>query len=393
MAAVSILTSEDSSGANDEDDDNDDTSPSSSSTTTAAVVTDAASATAAGPESWERFYRTHSGKDGAKGHRVQAFKDRHYLRREFAELMPQSVRDDPKAWTPPLDPAALPPPNPNSSEAKVVLELGCGVGNSAFPLMRANVDLFVHACDCSPTAIAALTSNPEYDPRRCDAFVADLSGGEAPLRNKIGDESIDAVTGVFFFSALDEEAFARVARECHRVLRPGGVVLFRDYADDDVKNGGGGGDDDDDDDEAEDEGRGGEIEGRSSGENEEDTGSMPSGGERGNDEVGSSGGTGEAGGAGGAGTGGGGGGGGGAPTTTVSFKPGEKVGRDTYVRGDGTLAVFTDEAAVKTSFERAGLEGECWRVTHEIVNRKLDVKITRSFVQGRFFKKQQQKFM
>jgi hypothetical protein len=30
--------------------------------------------------------------------------------------------------------------------------------------------------------------------------------------------------GVFFFSALDYAAFARVARECARVLRPGGVV-------------------------------------------------------------------------------------------------------------------------------------------------------------------------
>jgi hypothetical protein len=31
-------------------------------------------------------------------------------------------------------------------------------------------------------------------------------------------------------------------------------------------------------------------------------------------------------------------------------------------------------------------EGECWRVAHKIVNRKLGVRITRSFVQGRFLK-------
>lgn len=204
----------------------------------------AAAATAAGPAAWESFYLTHSvnRRDGAKGHRVQAFKDRHYLRREFVELMPPAVRDDPKAWSPPLDPAALPPPDLTSPDAKVVLELGCGVGNSAFPLMRANLDMFVYACDCSPTAITALVSNPEYDLRRCCAFVADLAG-DHPLRQRIADDSVDAVTGVFFFSALDDAAFARVARECVRVLRPGGVVLFRDYAADDVKNktGGGGG--------------------------------------------------------------------------------------------------------------------------------------------------------
>ena len=28
--------------------------------------------------------------------------------------------------------------------------------------------------------------------------------------------------------------------------------------------------------------------------------------------------------------------------------------------------------------------GECWPVTHEVVNRKLDVRVTRSLVQGRF---------
>ena len=55
------------------------------------------------------------------------------------------------------------------------------MGNSAIPLMRANLDMFVHACDCSPTAIAALQVNPEYDVRRCNAFVCDLSSGATPL--------------------------------------------------------------------------------------------------------------------------------------------------------------------------------------------------------------------
>ena len=157
----------------------------------------AAVATASASATWEHFYRTHSGKDGQKGHRVQAYKDRHYLRREFAELMPASVREDPKAWTPPLDPASLPPPDPDAPHAKTILELGCGVGNSAYPLLRANPDMFVHACDCSPTAIDALRANPEHDSRRLNAFVADLADGEGPLVGKIDDASVDAVTGVF----------------------------------------------------------------------------------------------------------------------------------------------------------------------------------------------------
>ena len=71
---------------------------------------------------------------------------------------------------------------------------------------------------------------------------------------------------------------------------------------------------------------------------------------------------------------------------SLSFAPGERVREDVFVRGDGTLAVFADEAAVERAFADAGLIGECWRVTHEVVNRKLDVRVTRSFVQGRFEK-------
>ena len=275
-----------------------------------------------GARSWERFYRTHVGKGADPSAKpIRAFKDRHYLRREFAELMPQSIRDDPKAHTPPLDPSALPPPDVDSPDHKVVLELGCGVGNSAFPMMRANPDMFVHACDCSETAIANLRASPEFDPKRCDAFVADLAADDSPLAEKIGDGTCDAVTGVFFFSALDSRTFGHVAAECWRVLKPGGSVLFRDYGLDDVKNAGG-------------------TKGATRGE-----------------------------------------------IRGAEFEPGRQIEDATYVRPDGTLAVFLDEARVEGVFGKVGLEGECRRVTHEVVNRKLDVRITRSFVQGRFEKK------
>ena len=108
--------------------------------------------------------------------------------------------------------------------------------------MRANLDLFVVAVDCSPTAIMCFTNDEEFDRRRCRAFCADLGNTEGPLtKEKVGaerfvaNESVDAVTGVFFFSALDADAFARVARECARVLKKNGLVLFRDYSKEDVK--------------------------------------------------------------------------------------------------------------------------------------------------------------
>jgi len=56
------------------------------------------------------------------------------------------------------------------------------------------------------------------------------------------------------------------------------------------------------------------------------------------------------------------------------------------VRGDGTLAVFFDEAFVTRVFQDAGFVGSCERVTHEVTNRKLGITFTRHFVQGRFVK-------
>ena len=294
---------------------------------------------------WERFYRTHSGVGSTGGggreiyegpskkkpKAVTAFKDRHYLRKAFPDLMPQRVLENPSAWVDPIDPATTRAPDATSKDHKVVLELGCGVGNSAFPLMRANLDLRVVAVDASPTAIECFTRNPEFDARRCFAFVADLGTCEGPLRkeaigpeNGVDDASIDAVTGVFFFSALDPDAFGRVARECARVLKRGGLVLFRDYSKDDVKANAEG------------------VEGSST------------------------------------------------PHPTprrMSFEPGEKIDDAAFVRGDGTLAVYADERFVTHAFEDAGLVGRCERVSHTVTNRKLGVTLTRHFVQGRFVKR------
>ena len=319
-----------------------------SSSSAAALAADAAARCA---DSWERFYRTHAGKDGrhlaSDGRGIAAFKDRHYLRREFAELMPDRVRLDPTAWPPAIDPRTTRAPNPASPDRKTVLELGCGVGNSAFPLMRANLDMRIVCADCSPTAIHALRANPEFDPRRCEALCVDLGAGERPLEGAVRDASVDAVTGVFFFSALDADAFARVARECARVLKPGGAVLFRDYAADDVKNRRPGTGEEED--PGEENPRPGVVGGAS-----------PSRG--GSPSPGSDGGA-------------------------SSFAPGERLGDgDAHVRADGTLAVFSDEAAVASAFEAAGLRGECRRVTHTVVNRKLGVRLERHFVQGRFEK-------
>ncbi|OUS43593.1 S-adenosyl-L-methionine-dependent methyltransferase [Ostreococcus tauri] len=173
-------------------------------------------------EAWEKFYAAHS-RNGASAD-VRFFKDRHYLRRAFGELVDADARAHPETFRAALDP-------------KTLGDLGCGVGNSVYPLIRANLNMRVTAVDCSPTAVATLEKSPEFDPRRVRALVVDASEVNSMV-GRVNDASMDAVTAVFFLSALTASGMRNVAEEVRRVLRPNGVLLFRDYARGDVKNAG-----------------------------------------------------------------------------------------------------------------------------------------------------------
>jgi 2-polyprenyl-3-methyl-5-hydroxy-6-metoxy-1,4-benzoquinol methylase len=41
-------------------------------------------------------------------------------------------------------------------------QVGCGAGNSAFPLLALNPQLRVYACDFSPRAVELVKAHPEY---------------------------------------------------------------------------------------------------------------------------------------------------------------------------------------------------------------------------------------
>ncbi|XP_062893902.1 tRNA N(3)-methylcytidine methyltransferase METTL2-like [Mobula hypostoma] len=110
-----------------------------------------------------------------------------------------------------------------------ILEVGCGVGNTVFPILQTNNDpgLFVYCCDFSSTAVELVKSNSSYDSSRCFAFVHDLCDTEAsyPMR----DQSLDIIILIFVLSAIHPFKMQAVIKRLSQLLKPGGMILFRDY--------------------------------------------------------------------------------------------------------------------------------------------------------------------
>lgn len=142
-------------------------------------------------ENWNKFYLTH---------KTDFFKDRHWLLTEFEEL--------------------------KNDDGISILELGCGVGNALFPLIDAVPKLTVYACDFSSTAIDLLKSNPKYTPDRMHAFVQDAT---AEWDCTFEPSSLDAILLIFALSAIDPAKHKFVIDQVYRYLKPGGLLLFRDY--------------------------------------------------------------------------------------------------------------------------------------------------------------------
>lgn len=101
------------------------------------------------------------------------FKDRHWLFTEFPELAPHRVTEDSeepvRVW--PEGTASenqSEPVRATGCEQTRILEIGCGVGNTIFPILLydPNPNLFVYGCDFSSTAVEILQQNSDYDESR-----------------------------------------------------------------------------------------------------------------------------------------------------------------------------------------------------------------------------------
>jgi len=147
-------------------------------------------------KNWDLFYKRNA---------TNFFKDRHWTHREFPELLPENL----------------------SQRPHVLLEAGCGVGNCIFPLVEETPDVFAYACDFSHRAVDFVKSNPLYNEEHFNAFQCDLT--EDTLTDNIPLQSVDIVLMVFVLSAISPEKMCAALQNIAKVLKPGGVLLFRDY--------------------------------------------------------------------------------------------------------------------------------------------------------------------
>ncbi|XP_053707853.1 tRNA N(3)-methylcytidine methyltransferase METTL2 [Synchiropus splendidus] len=180
-------------------------------------------------EYWNDFYTIHENR---------FFKDRHWLFTEFPELAPQPgpcpepvacQRQQEDLSRGVSDLSLSDTDFPGSSASYRILEVGCGVGNTVFPILKTNNDpgLFVYCCDFSSTAVELVKTNTEYDGERCFAFVHDLSDDQAAYPMK--DGTLDVIVLIFVLSALHPDKMQESIRRLARLLKPGGVMLLRDY--------------------------------------------------------------------------------------------------------------------------------------------------------------------
>lgn len=111
----------------------------------------------------------------------------------------------------------------------VILEIGAGAGNTAFPVLAKNKNpkLRLHACDFSKKAVEVMRNHEAYNPELMQADVWDVAGDELPPGVEEG--SVDVAVMVFVFSALAPSQWKKAVENVYRVLKPGGEVCFRDY--------------------------------------------------------------------------------------------------------------------------------------------------------------------
>lgn len=161
-------------------------------------------------KNWDLFYKRNGDR---------FFKNRYWTRHEFQELFDVSRSAD--------------------AGRKYLLEIGCGCGDFILPLLNSEVcasespNLFIYCCDISDEAIDILKSKSIYvenSPHKVKAFSADITGDSELILAQLDGHQVDIVSLIFVLSAIEPSKLKVTIENVYRLLRPGGLILFRDYA-------------------------------------------------------------------------------------------------------------------------------------------------------------------
>lgn len=108
--------------------------------------------------------------------------------------------------------------------ARRILDLGCTIGHSTLPWVQAYPQAEVHAVDVAAPVL-------RYGHARAEALGLPVHFRQADAEDlPYADESFDLVLSHILLHETSGKAIHRIMRECHRVLKPGGVTLHVDLS-------------------------------------------------------------------------------------------------------------------------------------------------------------------
>lgn len=150
---------------------------------------------------WDIFY---------KNNKEKFFKDRKWLQIEFPILYSSTKQD---------------------AGPVTIFEIGCGAGNTFFPILNENQNehLRMIAADFAPRAVELVKTSEHFNPKYGSACVWDLANEDGSLPEGVEPQSVDIAVMIFVMSALAPNQWERAMDNLHKIMKPGGKILFRDY--------------------------------------------------------------------------------------------------------------------------------------------------------------------
>nr|CCA19243.1 methyltransferase domaincontaining protein putative [Albugo laibachii Nc14] len=147
-------------------------------------------------KNWDKFYKRNT---------TNFYKDRHYLDIVFPQLKAQS------------------------DQPQYLLEVGCGVGNAALPLLESNTNLHIIAVDFAPTAIELFKKQPLFEESRCTLALCDITKDDLRPLLPLNCLGVDYALVFFCLSGIHPSKMDAVALNIYNAIRPEGRVFLRDY--------------------------------------------------------------------------------------------------------------------------------------------------------------------